>query len=199
MCCGRPTEADREFCYDCSKRKRSYAGGISLAVYTGAWKDSVLRFKFEGRQEYARFYAEQLHARYEKEIRRFHADVLIPVPMHRRKERKRGYNQAALFAEELSELTEIPVSRTILLRTRYTEPQKELNDTARLQNLLQAFTVKEDALAEWKKDHPFKRVILVDDIYTTGSTMEACAALLKKAEAEEVMPVTVAIGGGYAG
>ena len=83
-----------------------------------------------------------------------------------------------------------------MFRTRYTAPQKELNDVGRLQNLLRAFAVREEAL-QTKKDHPVKRVILVDDIYTTGSTMEACASLLLGAGAEAVMPVTVAVAGGY--
>ena len=69
---------------------------------------------------------------------------------------------------------------------------------ARLQNLLSAFAIKEDKLAEWKKDHPFERVILVDDIYTTGTTMEACARLLWQAGALHVSPVTVAVASGFA-
>lgn len=200
LCCGRPVGSEEtEYCYDCAKRKRSYSGGIALGVYEGALKDSVLRFKFSGREEYAGFYADCFTERYGKRLLRFHADVIMPVPMHKRKERKRGYNQAASFARELAERTGIPVSEEILFRTRYTSPQKELNDVARLQNLLKAFAVKEEALNKWKKDHPFQRVILVDDIYTTGSTMEACASLLKRAGAEEVMPLTVAVAGGYSG
>lgn len=199
LCCGRPVGGeDREYCYDCAKRKRSYSGGLSLGVYEGALKESVLRFKFSGREEYASFYAEQFVERYGKQLMRFRADVLLPVPMHKRKERKRGYNQAASFAKELSERTGIPEAENILLRTRYTAPQKELNDVGRLQNLLRAFAVREEAFRTQEKDHPVKRVILVDDIYTTGSTMEACASLLLGAGAEAVMPVTVAVAGGYA-
>ena len=198
MCCGRPLQsADTEYCYDCAKRKRSYERGISLGVYEGALKDSVLRFKFSGREEYAAFYAACLAERYRKQLHRFRPDVILPVPMHKRKERKRGYNQAASLARDLSGLIGIPTDESILLRTRYTSPQKELNDVARLQNLLKAFAVEEEALSAWKKDHPFQRVILVDDIYTTGSTMEACASLLRRAGAEAVMPVTVAVAGGY--
>lgn len=200
MCCGRPVGGgDVEYCFDCAKRSRSYAGGIALGVYEGALKDSILRFKFKGREEYAEFYADMFVKRCQKQLARFRADVMLPVPMHKRKERKRGYNQAESLTRELSARTGIPTAGDILFRTRYTAPQKDLNDVARLQNLLKAFAVNETALSKWKKDHPFQRVILVDDIYTTGSTMEACASLLKRAGAEAVMPVTIAIAGGYSG
>ncbi|MCQ2422980.1 MAG: ComF family protein [Lachnospiraceae bacterium] len=198
MCCGRPIERDdREFCYDCSRKKRNYSGGVSLGAYEGALKESVLRFKFHGREEFASWYAEKLTERYEKELFRFHATLILPVPMHKRKERRRGYNQAASLAKELSERLSVPVRSDILLRTRYTEPQKNLNDVARLQNLLNAFAVEEEKLTEYKKNHSIERVILVDDIYTTGSTMEACARVLKKAGVERIMPVTIAVAGGY--
>ena len=198
LCCGRPLSRDeREFCYDCSKRSRSYSGGISLAVYEGLWKDSILRFKFHKREEYASWYAEQMIHRFEDRLRNLRADTILSVPMHPRKVRKRGYNQAESLAKELSARTGIPMLKDVLIRTRYTVPQKELSDVARLQNLAMAFAVDEERLSEYKKDHPFERVILVDDIYTTGSTMEACARLLKKAGAGAVAPVTAAVAGGY--
>ena len=198
MCCGRPlSKKEQEFCFDCSRRKRSYSGGISLAVYEGLWKDSVVRFKFHKREEYASWYAEQAVKLFEDRLRVLNADTIAAVPMHERKVRKRGYNQAESFAYELSVRTGIPLVKGVLLRTRFTMPQKELNDIARLQNLTMAFAVDEEKLAAYKKDHAFKRVILVDDIYTTGSTMEACARLLRKAGAAYVTPVTVAVAGGY--
>ena len=198
MCCGRPlSRDDREFCFDCSKKKRSYQNGLSLGVYEGALRESVIRCKFHGRQEYASWYADELMKLHSDRLYALRADVIVPVPMHPRKERKRGYNQAALFGAELAKKLNIPMVSDVLLRARFTEPQKELNDTARLQNLLDAFAVDETKLAEYKKNHSFDRVILVDDIYTTGSTMEACARLLKKAGIRFIAPVTVAVAGGH--
>ena len=124
--------------------------------------------------------------------------AVVPVPLHPLRRWKRGYNQAASFARELAECLNVPVLEGVLIRARKTEPQKGLNDVARLQNLLSAFAIKEEKLAEWKKDHPFERVILVDDIYTTGTTMEACARLLKQAGVQRVSPVTVAVASGFA-
>ena len=198
LCCGRPLSGEeREFCYDCSKRTRNYSGGVSLAVYEGLWRDSIVRFKFHNREEYASWYAEQMILRFEDRLRNLHADTIIAVPMHERKVRKRGYNQAESFAKELSVRMGVPLCTGVLLRTRFTVPQKELSDVARLQNLTMAFAVEEEKLAAYKKDHAFERVILVDDIYTTGSTMEACARLLRKAGAKTVAPVTAAIAGGF--
>ena len=198
LCCGRPLSVEeREFCYDCSKRTRNYSGGVSLAVYEGLWRDSIVRFKFHNREEYASWYAEQMILRFEDRLRNLHADTIIAVPMHERKVRKRGYNQAESFAKELSVRMGVPLCTDVLLRTRFTVPQKELSDVARLQNLTMAFAVEDERLAAYKKDHAFERVILVDDIYTTGSTMEACARLLRKAGAKTVAPVTAAIAGGF--
>lgn len=198
MCCGRPLSRDDcEFCYDCSKKKRSFSDGVSLGRYDGVLKESIIRFKFFGREEYACWYTEELLRRQGERLRRFDADIVVPVPMHRRKEKKRGYNQARTFAELLAAELSIPLADNVLVRSRYTEPQKELNDVARLQNLLQAFAVDEDKLSAYKKNHSGYRVILADDIFTTGSTVEACAQLLKKAGAEAVAPVTVAVAGGY--
>ena len=199
MCCGRPIlNEDREFCYDCQKRERSYIGGVALGTYEGALRESVLRFKYDKREEYARWYAQTLYERNRLKLTRLRADAIIPVPMHPLKERKRGYNQAASFARELGACLDVPVLEGVLIRARKTEPQKGLNDVARLQNLLSAFAVDGDKLSEWKKDHPFERVILVDDIYTTGTTMEACARLLKQAGVLRVSPVTVAVASGFA-
>lgn len=198
MCCGRPlSREDREFCFDCSKKKRSYQNGLSLGVYEGALRDSIVRCKFHGRQEYASWYADEIVQLQSERLKALQADAIVPIPMHPRKERKRGYNQAALFGTELAKRLDTPMVGNILLRTRFTEPQKELNDTARLQNLLDAFAVDEIRLAEYKKNHSFERVILVDDIYTTGSTMEACARLLRKSGVTFIAPVTVAVAGGH--
>lgn len=200
MCCGRPlSRDDREFCFDCSKKKRSYQNGLALGVYEGALRESVIRCKFHGRQAYASWYAEELVKRQGDRLVSLRADAIVPVPMHPRKQNRRGYNQAACFGAELSKRIDVPLVRDVLLRTRFTEPQKELNDTARLQNLLDAFAVSQTRLSEYKKNHPFERVILVDDIYTTGSTMEACARLLRESGVTMIAPVTIAVASGHEG
>ena len=117
------------------------------------------------------------------------ADVLVPVPVHPSRLRIRGFNQAEELAWRLSEKTGIPVDRSILKRSKKTAPQKSLDPSGRLKNLEQAFTAGHIP-------PNIHSVILVDDIYTTGSTIEACTRVLKKAGMEHVYFVTIFIGHG---
>ena len=118
-------------------------------------------------------------------------DYIIPVPLHKRKKRVRGYNQAELIAKGLSNTLDLPMNDYILRRTRFTTPQKKLDDKQRLKNLSQAFVcIDPEGCIRGK------RVLLVDDIYTTGSTIEACTLALLKEGAKEVCFITVCIGKG---
>lgn len=116
------------------------------------------------------------------------AAVLVPVPLYRRKERERGFNQAKILAEAIGRGTGILVE-DMLFRERSTKAQKELDYEARLANLEGILGVKD----EWKGRLP-EAVILVDDIYTTGSTIEACTAVLKKNGVRRVYFLAAAIG-----
>ena len=112
------------------------------------------------------------------------------MPLHRRKLIKRGYNQAEILAKRLSEQLLIPMDNKILIRTRNTVPLKELNEKERITNLKSAFQTDEIKLK-------YKRIILVDDIYTTGSTIDECAWTLLRNGAEEVYFITACIGRGF--
>ena len=127
--------------------------------------------------------------RYGDMIRRMDVDAIVPVPIHRSRRRKRGFNQAEILAEILGKKLGIPVEPELLKRNRKTVPQKELSPSERLKNLTGAF------LAESLPDDK-KRILLVDDIYTTGSTLEACARVLKNAGAEVVYFVVIFMTGG---
>ena len=116
----------------------------------------------------------------------------MPVPVHPHKRKVRGYNQAQLLAEELSKKIGVPVYKDYLVRIVDTSPQKELNDKARLGNLKNAFKLNENAIK-------LKKVLLVDDIYTSGATIEACTKVLLSAGTKEVFYTSVAIGKGYSG
>ena len=112
------------------------------------------------------------------------------IPLHKSRRRKRGFNQAELIAKGLGRELGIPVSSNSLLRTRKTSPQKELNDQERKNNLKNAFQVVDP-------DVKFKKVLLIDDIYTTGSTIDAAAAVLLEGGAEKVYFLSISIGRGY--
>lgn len=113
-------------------------------------------------------------------------DLLLPVPLHRKRLRWRGYNQAVLLGEILAREWGVPLQRDNLRRIRWTEPQTHLAAAERARNVRGAFAVRNrDVLAG-------KRVILVDDVFTTGSTVEECAATLQRAGVAAVYVVTVA-------
>ncbi len=114
----------------------------------------------------------------------------MPIPLHRKRMRQRGYNQAELIARELGRLLEIPVRPRLLVRCVNTRPQKELNDKERKNNLKKAFKIGENGVQ-------LECVLLVDDIYTTGSTMNGAAQTLKDAEIPRIYGINVSIGRGY--
>ena len=199
MRCGKPVpEGAAEYCYDCSaKGESSFERGVSVFLYEGEIRESMVRFKFHRREEYAPWYAAELLAAQGTTLCGFGAEAVIPVPVHRRKMRNRGYNQAERIARELAYELELPMYADYLRRNRFTVPQKELSNHERVRNLMRA--LEPGWQAEWlKRQHKTpRRVILVDDIYTTGSTLEACSSVLKATGVEHVMVATICIGGGY--
>lgn len=188
VCCGKELESEEaEYCSDCIRHPKSFTGGIALLNYNKEAKASLLKFKSANRREYADFYAEELVRRYLPKLERAHADMIVPVPLHWRRKNRRGYNQAEVIARKLSAYLEIPVCTKVLRRTRYTAAQKTLDSKARLHNLEKCMEARADL-----EGRP--TVFLIDDIYTTGSTLEACTRALKKAGAGKVIPVVAAIG-----
>ena len=113
-------------------------------------------------------------------------EMIVPVPLHVKRLRERGFNQAVLLAGYLARSRRIPISRDNLRRIRWTEPQVSLSPEERVKNVRGAFAVKKPGLFEGRK------LVLVDDVYTTGSTVSECARVLKRAGAGEVYVATVA-------
>lgn len=186
--CGKPVLTwEEEYCYDCSRKPRSFTGGVSLIDYDDVGKSSMIAFKYKGRQEYGAFYAEELWRTYGDRIRSFRPDVIVPVPIHRSRRAERGYNQAEVLGRELSKRSGIPMVTDLLVRSRKTVAQKKLNAGERQRNLEEALSVKGSTSG-------IRRVLLVDDIYTTGSTLEACTRVLLRSGVEEVFVATVCIG-----
>ena len=114
--------------------------------------------------------------------------ILIPVPLEKKKLKKRGFNQAEEIAKEISIFLKIPLVNNILIKIRETLPQVELSDKEREENILGAFSCQN------KNEIKGKKILLVDDVYTTGSTLEECARVLKEAGAKEVWGLVVARG-----
>lgn len=190
-CCGKPLESEeQEYCGDCVKYPKSFSANRSLILYDEIASASLARFKFHNRREYAAFYGEEMVKYWGAVIVEWEVDAIVPVPVHHRKKRMRGYNQAELIADEIGKRMNIPVLTDCLVREVYTHAQKELNNVERLKNLEKAFHFCHNGVK-------LKKVILVDDIYTTGATMEACSRVLRAGGVNTVYGITVATGQGY--
>lgn len=114
-------------------------------------------------------------------------DLIVPVPLHPRKERIRGYNQSTMFARGMAEALEIPVSDTALVRSRFTESQTRKKRIERFENVEEVFTVKKPAALEGR------HLLLVDDVLTTGATLEICGHTLLNIPGTKLSLATIAI------
>lgn len=188
MKCGKPLADNvREYCEDCDKTGHSFESGRALLVYDDVVRHSIYRFKYASRKEYAKVYARMMGQNFKQYIARISPDMLIPVPLHKRRMKKRGYNQAQLVAKCLEKEWGIPCRDDLVRRVKHTRPQKELDRAERQNNLKKAFKIIEN-------DVKLKTIILIDDIYTTGSTMDALAEALLQNGAAKVYFVAIAIG-----
>lgn len=194
MKCGKPIRhAEQEHCHDCARIQHHFEKGAALWLHEEPVNLSIYQYKFHNQRSFGRYYAEEMAERYGDTLAKWNPDIIIPIPLHSAKLRKRGYNQAAIVAKELGKLMSLPVSVKLLKRMRGTNPLKTLDPAERKRNLRKAFAV-EDEERELLKG---KRVLLIDDIYTTGSTMDEAAKILKGAGAEKVFYLTISIGQGY--
>ena len=158
----------------------------ALGAYDGTLRDLVHGLKYDGRRSIAPRLAALLRERCAAVLAG--ADAVVPVPLHPRREWSRGFNQADVIAGELG----MPVWRP-LRRTRYTAPQAALAAHDRHENVSGAFGTRRGPWNGWRTARlSGARVVLVDDVCTTGATLDACAGVLKAAGAAEVRAVTVA-------
>lgn len=194
--CSKPIDQDqREYCSDCERKDYQFEYGFSLWVYDPIVKKSISDFKYRFKKEYARYYIQELVNNYGDKIINLAPDALVPVPIHKSKYRERGYNQAEILAKGVGKELNIPVLSNLLIRNKKTLPQKQLSDKERLRNLQEAFTFNESQAKIYPKR--LDRLLLVDDIYTTGSTIEACTNVLKQNGVSQVYFITLCIGKGF--
>lgn len=191
MKCGKPIlYEEAEYCQDCVRLPKSYVRGFPVFVYRTSVQEAVAALKYQNQRVYADFFADCMAARYGETLAGLGIDGLVPVPVHKNRRRRRGYNQAEVLARCLGRRINRPVYPDFLRRIRDTEPQKELNDRQRLENIKSAFKIGENRIK-------LEQVLLVDDIYTTGATVEACTRVLLAAGVKKVYYTSVAIGKGY--
>ncbi|MCR5672197.1 MAG: ComF family protein [Lachnospiraceae bacterium] len=190
MMCGKPVDEDEEFCRDCMKGHHAYDEGRSALIYDEYMSQSIYRFKYNGKREFASFYGRVMYERLEKKIRQWNVDAIVHVPVHKNKLKKRGYDQAYLLARQLSKRTKIPHLKGLIIRRTATKVQKDLSAAQRQNNLKKAFKVTQNVVK-------LNSILVVDDIYTTGATVDSIARCLKGAGVEKVYFATLCIGRGY--
>jgi competence protein ComFC len=173
-------------CANCSHRKIHFEAAVAAYRSRGIVRRIVLDFKY-GRQIYLRHLVGRwlCDAMRDERIRAYEFDVIVPVPLHAARERERGFNQAELLADILSADMSI-LSMSILQRVVYTTTQTAFDRAERMKNLRNAFRLRKKAGVRGL------RVLLVDDVLTTGSTLSECARILKGAGARSVHAVTAA-------
>lgn len=180
--CGR-SNASGGLCPHCQRDPLQIDGVRSVAYLDGVLRQAIHCLKYNNLQELAiplgRFMGEYWVRNH------IPAEVIVPVPLHISRLRERGYNQAALLARELGKSIGLPVSENSLVRVRATRPQVDLNAQEREENVRNAFRCANTELKH-------KRVLLVDDVYTTGATLEACSVALRQVGVRSVWALTLA-------
>ena len=182
--CSQPI-AHGDVCRRCVDSPLAIDGIAAPFRMEGAAREAVHRLKYNNLRAAAPVMGELLADFLT--VRQIHGDVLIPVPLHRRRERQRGYNQAALLAREAGERLEVPVTSEALSRSKNTPSQTGRSQAdERRANVQDAFFCPDPSLVKGL------RVLLVDDVCTTGATLEACSVALKEAETASVTGVAFA-------
>jgi ComF family protein len=187
--CGRFFDGAGEvhLCLECLDRRPPFTRHRSCARYSGAVKDIILLFKYHGFEvlgmELGEFLCRSLAAEDDLWLG---VDAVIPVPLHRRRRKARGFNQAEILAARIAGARKIELLKRRLVKIRNTPPQTTLEGRERDQNVRGAYRVRR------ARDLVGRTVLLVDDVYTTGSTIRECSLVLKRAGVAEVRAVTVA-------
>lgn len=158
-----------------------------LFPYEGIIREKLIQYKFQNQSYLSTFFAKNLlnHKKMSRILKKY--DIIIPVPMYRKKEKQRGYNQTALIAKEIAKVCKSLVyDGKSLKKIKDTKMQSSLNKTERRKNIKNAYKVVNQQKIKDKK------IILLDDIYTTGATANECSKVLKQSGAKEILIVTIA-------
>ncbi|MHB8104331.1 MAG: ComF family protein [Dehalococcoidales bacterium] len=182
--CGRPLTIDNT-CPGCIDEPVVIDGIRSPFLFDGVIRNAVHEFKYRNLKDIALTLAGFLDDFLKENP--LPVDVLVPVPIHKKRQRDRGYNQSALIAHELGRMNGMLVIEDCLVKTVNTSPQVRTSSASeRLKNLAAAFACIDNQLAG-------KRVLLIDDVSTSGATLNTCAGVLKAARAASVWGLTVAL------
>ncbi len=181
-------------CGDCIRQPKKFYRARAAGLYTTGFIELVHKFKYAGKTRLAIPFGMLLLAAYLRHWKPDDIDLIIPVPLHRKRLRQRGFNQAFLLVSSWGRIAgelnirsaDITIEKNTLVRKRHTAPQTGLGRADRKRNIKQAFSIAEPAKIN------NRRLLLIDDVYTTGATVNECAAVLLKNGAERVDVLTLA-------
>jgi competence protein ComFC len=179
-------EEGRLVCVACRVRTYGFDRVRSHAAYDGELVRAIVMLKFERIEPLGAWFADRLAELIRREAETLAADVVVPVPLHRQRERERGYNQADLIAKPLAKRLGLPYRAVLLVRTRPRPDKQVLSLSERWESVRGAFATRPGSQVDKL------RVLLVDDVVTTGATLDACAKALRGAGAKSVIGLTVA-------
>jgi|GEM_PF-188966 len=181
--CGEP--GFDGLCPSCTQKTPAFTWARAVGLFDGILRDAIHKLKYEG-QTYLAQDLGLLLARHLENSPSQKFDAVVPVPIHRKRERQRGFNQSQLLAKQISERTGTPLLERALVRTIHTRPQVDLGREARLLNVENAFAVPNPQKVQGL------RILLIDDVMTTGATCNAASTALLAAGARSVAVMTLA-------
>lgn len=188
MKCGKPLRDETKYiCQDCIMHEHAYDRGRAVYVYDSYIKRSIYLYKYGGRKEYGVFFGQSMAKVLKEWLISIKPDGIVPIPLHAKRFKERGYNQAAVMARSLGKASGIPVYDGYLKRNISTKAQKNLSRTKRQNNLKNAFIIGSN-------DVKLNTAILIDDIYTTGATIDSAAKCLRENGTSKVYYVVLSIG-----
>jgi len=182
--CGQPSF--QTICYQCEKSKPLFTQARAAGIYEGVLKKSIHLFKYQNKRNLSRTLSDLLLRFLVKNLDWLVVDFLVPVPLNKLRLRERGYNQSEFLARELSRLLKIKLSSGNLRRKGISSPQVKSGRKERGKNVAGSFYLNKPKIFYNKK------ILLIDDVFTTGSTANACAQILKEAEVREILVLAVA-------
>lgn len=187
--CGVPflsPEVDNHPCSSCTLQKRSFHMARALGYYEGALRVAIHQWKYQEKTSLTSFFGETMGERFSQYWDPSSIDLLLPVPLHPERLRERGFNQSLLLVKALSQRTGIPYQKRLLRKVHPTPPLMELRAGERERVIKGSFQVMK------KEEIEGKSILLVDDVYTTGATVNECAKILLAAGAARVDVFTLA-------
>lgn len=187
--CGRPfaSEVDEDhLCEDCLRKTPYYDAMRAAYLFEGGIMQAIHQFKYAGKSHFAKSLGPLLGSFAKEWLDKADDYLMMPVPLHPKRLRERAFNQSLLLARYVAPLLGTELDFLSLKRIRYTQPQTGLKSDERRKNVLRAFEIAE------RKVLKGRTVLLVDDVATTGNTLNECARTLKRAGAETVFCLTLA-------